>query len=1001
MRILRLSGTTPRPWAVELNHRLTVVDAAAAAEVVAPLRAAWDGLLQARLSAPELAATGLDGLLRIGDRDVPLNAAAPWLATLVPPSPVTSVDQDDGQASGDRSLDDAIGAAQEACEQAEIHRAASRAAWEASRRRRAQHTRLRWSEWATAAGAVRAARRRVVEARAALEAARPTAPRSGGPGPEPPLDSGGEPLVEADHDAPMRLAAERLDAAWAASRSAQAAVAATEATLAARSDEATTREDLARAEAELAEAELGVTQEPPRPASPEERQALAQRRDALTRQLDDLEERTRRVEAALAAPEAGAHRGIDSDSDADPEADAAPGDVDAESDCAQDRSPDEALAPPGPRAETAPTASTSTPVTAPVGPAQPSAEPDPPPSGPSVARLRAARDRVVMARRALGDVDGSTRLDPADADALEAAHAVVLESWAAGERRVGAARARRRLEEAQQAEREVLARLGFATYTQFMVSGRAAGLPSLLDADEARRNLAQAESTLAALEAEATEARLAAEAASNVVDDEAGADAPAEPATEATEGLSDTSPAWAPRARGLDHRVAPRLAHADQGSDGDVDEAEAVDPIDADALLDAAGPASSPRIDPSPAPASTSSWDPGAAKGRLEARLSDLRAHAQAMLGEDAGDQVAARLRPGVDARRPDLRPVLAEAGIVLDELTDADARDRARAWLEDPQGAAGERDRLAAERTEVEQRLTAIEDAVDAHREWEAAVEQREACRAALTRQAGAAVARRAVEERLVRDQADVARADAERQTAEAHFERAVAERDRRRQIASEQRASATESADAEARGDDLEALEQEVRHAQAALDAAASRLIPVGRRPVGVPSSSGADGGEGADDDPGDGPNDDEPEDDLLDEGRDEVDLGQAEARLMLAQAELAGLEEVRSTRSATAPAAATSDVEAVLWRVLARMAAQRRATVEGGPGPAPLLVVEPFAALDEAGALEVCAAVVGPASSVQTVIVTARADVVRWAAEHPGDDVSLVVAAHSPAS
>ncbi len=66
MQIHHLTGSSPRPWAADLHPRLTVVHGLAP-EVAAPLRAAIDALVRARISGPELAAAGL-GRARRGRR---------------------------------------------------------------------------------------------------------------------------------------------------------------------------------------------------------------------------------------------------------------------------------------------------------------------------------------------------------------------------------------------------------------------------------------------------------------------------------------------------------------------------------------------------------------------------------------------------------------------------------------------------------------------------------------------------------------------------------------------------------------------------------------------------------------------------------------------------------------------------------------------------------------------------------------------------------------------
>jgi hypothetical protein len=87
-------------------------------------------------------------------------------------------------------------------------------------------------------------------------------------------------------------------------------------------------------------------------------------------------------------------------------------------------------------------------------------------------RVSAARTRLDDARAALVEAEQAVRmpeLDREDIDALEIAHAAVLEAQDKAETRVGRGRARRRLDEIRASEREILDRLGFATYADFMM----------------------------------------------------------------------------------------------------------------------------------------------------------------------------------------------------------------------------------------------------------------------------------------------------------------------------------------------------------------------------------------------------------------------------------------------------------------------------------------------------------------------------------------------------
>lgn len=899
MQILRLSGSTPRPWVVELNPRLTVVDCTVS-EVVAPLQAAIDGILRARLSAPELAAAGLAGLLRIADQDVDLAAAAPGLAALVPSAPLTGADLAGGvhaegataAAAGGARLDQAVREAREACDQAVAHLEVTRAAWEGSLRRAAERTRL--------------------------DAGSRQGPPSGCPPATPSSEVGSEIAEEDAHDVSVTRAAQQVDAARAARQDAADASADSEARLAAMADDGAVRDELARATAKRAEAERRAVKEPPPAASPDVRRALTQRGDALSSQLDHLQVRTGRVRAAVVAAEA--------QRDIDP---AAANRLALEWEQARDLV---ALsAPPTSQHETSRghrARATDTSL-----------------------RRRAAQDRVVQARRALANVRGTTRLDPADVEALEAAHALVLESWAASERRVGAARARRRLEEAQLSEREVLARLGFASYTDFMVSGRAAGLPSLLDAEQVRRNLVAAERALAAVEVEESEAPTDAGTAAGAVDA-----VPVRPDPTEGAGFGEALAAGGAAPLGLDDSPPPTTNGA---------------------LAAPSRPSSHEALRWS------EPWDAAAARGRLASRSSELRARAAAMLGQDPGDDVASRLRE-LAASDPlsELRLALAEAGVTVAEGRVAPpVLALAEQWLAGE--AARERDRLAAERAEVEARLAGIDRTAQAHETWRRAVDERDARRAEMARLTEAAAARVAVEEAVAAHRANLARTTAELTSAEAALERAVVERATVLRAAHKRRAGGPDATDAGVEPATSPRLEVEPRDAQLAFDVAVSHLAS---EPA-VPAQGAAASRSSAE----------HPDHDT----EDDVALGAAEARVILAQAERAGLEELSATRAAIAPMVATSGVDGVVWRVLARLAAQRRAAVHGGPGPAPLLVVEPFADELESEVIEICEALVGPAASVQTVLVTARAEALAWAAAHQGPGVTLAAVALSPSA
>jgi hypothetical protein len=481
----------------------------------------------------------------------------------------------------------------------------------------------------------------------------------------------------------------------------------------------------------------------------------------------------------------------------------------------------------------------------------------------SAARLARAHEEVSSARRAVAEASGASPLDATDVEALEAAHAEVLSAWEGSERRIGVGKARRRLEDAQLAEREILARMGFASYTEFMVSGRASGTPSALDAEEARRYLRDAEGRLAQVEALVEEELTTARAA-----------------------------------------VAP--------------------------------------------PDPTGSWDADAAQGRLSATLAALRARAVDLLGEDPGDDVAGALRDRISTDPlPDLRLALDEVGVPLGEVLSREAvLSRARDWITRAQGDESRRGGLESALAEIDAQLRALETAEGDRRAWEALVARRDALRDHVASSTLQTDAIEAAEERLARD-----RAEAERS------ERAVdeAETDARRRTAP---AAWAPPVAAPAAPVDLAALEGEARDAQTALDVALSHLLSP--RPL-----------------TGDDP---------------DAALGRAEARLALARLELDSLRAIRASRANTADEAL--DVDALVWRVLSVLASHQAAALPDGPGPAPLVLDEPFGDLAPAEAIELCDALVGPARAVQVLVVTDRQDIAHWARTTGADAVGLAV-------
>ena len=122
--------------------------------------------------------------------------------------------------------------------------------------------------------------------------------------------------------------------------------------------------------------------------------------------------------------------------------------------------------------------------------------------------LAEARSRLDDARQALLEAEHAARnpvLDPASVAQLEAAHDVLLEAAEHADARFAGARAQRRVAEARASEQEVLDRLGFVSYSDYMMGhsavhadpGRQAAL------EEARLALEEAEEEWATLEAAA------------------------------------------------------------------------------------------------------------------------------------------------------------------------------------------------------------------------------------------------------------------------------------------------------------------------------------------------------------------------------------------------------------------------------------------------------------------------------------------------------------------
>jgi hypothetical protein len=119
-------------------------------------------------------------------------------------------------------------------------------------------------------------------------------------------------------------------------------------------------------------------------------------------------------------------------------------------------------------------------------------------SSPSAADRAEAEARVEAAAAALAEVDAAaTSLTAQERAALDAAHGNVLEAEEKAGRRMGAATARKRVEQAREAERELLDRYGFPGYIDVVLTGGRSGA-----VDPRRQELERAHfDALAALEA--------------------------------------------------------------------------------------------------------------------------------------------------------------------------------------------------------------------------------------------------------------------------------------------------------------------------------------------------------------------------------------------------------------------------------------------------------------------------------------------------------------------
>ncbi|MEY2448440.1 MAG: hypothetical protein QOH79_1916, partial [Acidimicrobiaceae bacterium] len=132
---------------------------------------------------------------------------------------------------------------------------------------------------------------------------------------------------------------------------------------------------------------------------------------------------------------------------------------------------------------------------------------DAPNEGASGSAIAVARRRLDAARAAVFDAERAVRLpevDRTDIEALENAHEQVLVAQDRSDKRLSGARAKQRLDEVRLLEQEILNRLGFVTYTEFVMG------TSMLNVDPerekrleiARTELASAEDAVADLEAD-------------------------------------------------------------------------------------------------------------------------------------------------------------------------------------------------------------------------------------------------------------------------------------------------------------------------------------------------------------------------------------------------------------------------------------------------------------------------------------------------------------------
>lgn len=122
------------------------------------------------------------------------------------------------------------------------------------------------------------------------------------------------------------------------------------------------------------------------------------------------------------------------------------------------------------------------------------------------AELDEARAAVDEARQELLEIETSSRpqqRDPALVEQLEQVHADLLETQEKAESRFGGKKARQRVDALRADEIEILQKLGFSTYSDFMMSSSILSVDtaSSLRVDRARRELIEAEERLAEAQA--------------------------------------------------------------------------------------------------------------------------------------------------------------------------------------------------------------------------------------------------------------------------------------------------------------------------------------------------------------------------------------------------------------------------------------------------------------------------------------------------------------------